>query len=103
MNSVRAGCLPDYKVRTPLQHSIMILKRHRDMMFARDEINCCPISIIITTLAAHAYGGQDDVGEALFAILAGMERHILRDSYRASAFPWTIGSIISFSGRFLDI
>lgn len=73
--------IPDYKVRTPLQHSIMILKRHRDMMFARDEINCCPISIIITTLAAHAYGGQDDVGEALFAILAGMERHILRDSY----------------------
>lgn len=73
--------IPDYKVRTPLQHSIMILKRHRDMMFARDEINCCPISIIITTLAAHAYGGEEDVGDALLSILSGMERHILRDSY----------------------
>lgn len=71
--------IPDYKVRTPLQHSIMILKRHRDMMFARDEINCCPISIIITTLAAHSYEGQEDVADALLSILSGMERHILRD------------------------
>jgi hypothetical protein len=43
--------IPDYKVRTPLQSAIMILKRHRDGMFEKryDER---PISIIITTLAA---------------------------------------------------
>ena len=46
--------IPDYKVRTPLQSSIMILKRHRDIMFVKDELNTCPISIIITTLAAQS-------------------------------------------------
>lgn len=71
--------IPDYKVRTPLQASIMILKRHRDIMFQKDEINCCPISIIITTLAAHAYNGEVEIGDALLAILSGMERFIQRD------------------------
>ncbi len=79
--------IPDYKVRTPLQHSIMILKRHRDMMFAKDEINCCPISIIITTLAAHAYGGEEDVADALLSILSGMERYILRDRSNRAVIP----------------
>jgi hypothetical protein len=72
--------IPDYRVRTPLQASIMILKRHRDVMFQNDQINCCPISIIITTLAAHAYNSEEDVAEALNSILAGMDRYIERDS-----------------------
>lgn len=71
--------IPDYRVQTPLQASIMILKRHRDMMFENDEINCCPISIIITTLAAHAYSGEEDIAEALLAILSGMDRYVERD------------------------
>ena len=29
--------IPEYKVRTPLQSAIQILKRHRDMMFMRIE------------------------------------------------------------------
>ncbi|WP_207774725.1 hypothetical protein [Sphingosinicella sp. YJ22] len=57
----------------------MILKRHRDIMFAEDEVNCCPISIIITTLAAHAYNGEADVADALLMILSNMERFIERD------------------------
>lgn len=60
--------LPDYKVRTPLQSSIMILKRHRDIMYIKDELNCCPISIIITTLAAHAYGGEAEIADALLSM-----------------------------------
>ncbi|NMN03801.1 MULTISPECIES: nucleotidyltransferase [unclassified Novosphingobium] len=72
--------IPDYRVRTPLQSSIMILKRHRDIMFQHDQTNSCPISIIITTLAAHAYNGEEDVADALFSILSGMERHVLRDA-----------------------
>lgn len=71
--------IPDYKVRTPLQSSIMILKRHRDIMYVKDELNCCPISIIITTLAAHAYQGQEEIAEALLSILSGMEAYIARD------------------------
>lgn len=72
--------IPDYKVRTPLQSSIMILKRHRDIMYVKDEINCCPISIIITTLAAHAYQGEAEIADALLSILIGMEDHIQRDA-----------------------
>jgi hypothetical protein len=69
--------IPYYRIRTPLQSSIMILKRHRDIMFVErgDER---PISIILTTLAAHAYNGERKISEALFAILVGMDRHIIR-------------------------
>ncbi|ALR19664.1 MULTISPECIES: nucleotidyltransferase [Sphingobium] len=72
--------IPDYKVRTPLQSSIMILKRHRDIMYVKDELNCCPISIIITTLAAHAYQGEEEIADALLSILSGMEAYIARDT-----------------------
>lgn len=80
--SIRASVetIPDYRVRTPLQSSIMILKRHRDMMFEKDEINCCPISIIITTLAAHAYQGEEGVSDALYSILSRMDSFIERDA-----------------------
>lgn len=65
--------IPDYRVRTPLQSAIMILKRHRDMMFAGDQTNRCPISIIITTLAGHSYQGEEQIGDALFSILSRMD------------------------------
>lgn len=81
--AMKAGveAIPDYKVRTPLQSSIMILKRHRDIMFVKDELNCCPISIIITTLAAHAYKGEEEIADALLSILSGMESYIARDTH----------------------
>jgi hypothetical protein len=76
---VRAGTepIPVYAVRTPLQSAVMILKRHRDIMFVlrSDER---PISIILTTLAAHAYNGEAKISDALFAILNGMDRYIDR-------------------------
>jgi hypothetical protein len=74
--------IPDYLVRTPLQSAIMILKRHRDIMFADDETNLCPISIIITTLAGHSYQGEDQIAEALFSILSKMDRFVLWDGQK---------------------
>lgn len=75
--SMRASVedIPDYKVRTPLQTAVMILKRHRDHTFEgrKDER---PISVIITTLAAHSYNGEETIGQALAAILTGMDKHI---------------------------
>ncbi|CAN7392344.1 nucleotidyltransferase [Pararhizobium sp. LjRoot235] len=78
--SVRASVedLPDFKVKTPLQSAIMILKRHRDNMFARN-LDLRPISIIITTLAAHSYENQDTISGALFAILDRMDQFIVYD------------------------
>lgn len=67
--------IPDYRVRTPLQSAIMILKRHRDSMFAHryDER---PISIIITTLAGHSYTGEEKVSDTLYSILGRMDQFI---------------------------
>ena len=68
--------IPDYRVRTPLQAAVMILKRHRDHTF-QDRPEVRPISVIITTLAAHSYNGEETIGQALASILGGMDRHIL--------------------------
>lgn len=73
--------IPTYRVRTPLQSAIMILKRHRDTMFTDDATNK-PISIIISTLAAHAYHGEDTIGLALLSILARMKDAIEFDGRR---------------------
>ncbi len=67
--------IPDYKVKTPLQRAIQLLKRHRDCMFAGDSEHK-PISIIITTLAAHAYNEEPTIAEALQSILTKMDRYI---------------------------
>jgi len=71
--------MPTHRIRTPLQSAIMILKRHRDVMFA-DRKDERPISVIITTLAAHADAGELTIGKALVSILSGMDRFIKRDT-----------------------
>ena len=66
---------PEYKVKTPLQRAVQILKRHRDIMFA-DDSDDKPISIIITTLAGHAYNNENNIVDALINIVEGMPRYI---------------------------
>ncbi len=67
--------IPAYRWKTPLQHVIQILKRHRDVMFAKDP-DLGPISMIITTLAARAYGNQQDLLSALQEVVTSMPDHI---------------------------
>jgi hypothetical protein len=67
--------VPTYRVKTPLQMAIQLLKRHRDICFQDNEDNA-PISIIITTLAAHAYRGESNVYEAIKNILTHMTDYI---------------------------
>jgi hypothetical protein len=67
--------VPDYKIKTPLQRVIQLLKRHRDIMFQDDQDNK-PISIIITTIAAHAYDNESNVLDAYINILNNMEKFI---------------------------
>lgn len=73
--------IPTYRVRTPLQFAIMILKRHRDSMFADDPTDK-PISIIISSLAAHAYAGEETIGYELLSILSRMEGAIEYDGIK---------------------
>ena len=68
--------VPDQLVRTPLQRAIQILKRHRDVMFnGGPDADYAPISMIVTTLAAHLYQGEPDVLAALTAIVSKLHRH----------------------------
>lgn len=67
--------IPTYRVRTPLQSAIQILKRHRDMRFV-DEPEGRPSSIVITTLAAHAYGQESTIAGALLSILDRMDAYV---------------------------
>ena len=63
--------IPYYRVRTPLQLAIQILKRHRDIYFA-DNVEIKPISVILTTLAAHAYDNETRLAAALISIVDHM-------------------------------
>src|SRR5438552_6438633 len=63
--------LPTSRWNLPLQKSVKLLKRHRDVMFEQSP-DAKPISIIITTLAAAAYQGETDFDDALARILADM-------------------------------
>lgn len=67
--------IPEYRVTTPMQSAIKILKRHRDIRFTGDE-DLRPISIILTTLGALAYNQEITISGALFGILGRMESHI---------------------------
>ena len=66
--------VPDQLVRTPLQQSVQIMKRHRDVAFDADN-SFAPISIIITTLAALFYYDEADVYSALTGIIERLQAH----------------------------
>ena len=63
--------VPPYEWKTPLQRSIQILKRHRDVMF-QDMPRLAPISMIITNLAARSYAGETNLAVALTNIIEKM-------------------------------
>lgn len=77
----------------PLQRVVQLMKRHRDLFF--DGGHDIARSIILTTLAGHAYGGQRSMSLALDMIL---DRISLGSIYAASThFPgqlegWTKGA-----------
>jgi hypothetical protein len=67
--------VPEWQVRTLLQRVVQLFKRHRDVYFEDDQDDK-PISIIITTLAAHAYNGEANLFEALLNVAFSMENFI---------------------------
>lgn len=73
MEKAQIDDLPLYKRKSPLQRSIQLLKRHRDQMFKEDP-DVKPISVIITTIAAKAYSGQNSLDITLQEILDELKR-----------------------------
>ncbi|MEP6673456.1 MAG: hypothetical protein ABJF10_30190 [Chthoniobacter sp.] len=62
-------------MKTPLQRCVQILKRHRDIYFAQKG-DVRPVSVILTTLAAHAYWNEEDIFDALTGIVKRMPQFI---------------------------
>jgi len=87
--------------RSPLQQVVLILKRHRDIMFNGDADK--PISIIITTLAALAYNGEDDIFDALNNVVSGVERFIVNryDPVQQRTIKW-IANPVNQEENFAD-
>jgi hypothetical protein len=73
--------IPLFKRKASLQEAVQLLKRHRDKMFVEDS-DSKPISVIITTLAGHAYSGEQDLVEALKNILQKMGSYVLPNQPR---------------------
>lgn len=70
--------VPEFLIRTPLQRAVQALKRSRDTYFG-DDPRATP-SILITTLTAHLYSGEQDVAEAVIDIVRRLHEPIeLRD------------------------
>ncbi len=72
---------PEYQeARLPLQRVVQLLKRHRDIYFKNEpdpEVKKQkPISCIITTLAARAYRGEEELIDALWGVVNRMENEI---------------------------
>lgn len=66
--------LPLFQQTTTLQKVIQLLKYHRNLKYLQNEHK--PISIIITTLAAKAYNGEDNIYDAMKNIIANMSQYI---------------------------
>lgn len=77
--------IPPYKIKTTLQRAVQLLKRHRDIMY--DKLpdyrkENAPISIIITTLAAHVYNNDSNLYRTLYQILMNMDKYIKMENGR---------------------
>jgi hypothetical protein len=94
--------LPEYsREKEPLVRIVQILKRHRDIMFGKD--NERPISIIITTLAAKAYNKETDIIKGLLNILNTMEDYIEeRYSHEHQKMIKWVGNPVNGQENFAD-
>lgn len=61
----------DWRIKTPLQIAIQLIKRHRDVYF-ESKTSTKPSSILVTTLAALSYDNQASVFDAIVHISGRM-------------------------------
>lgn len=88
--------IPESRVKTTLQRTVQALKHHRNLYFG-DELEDRPASILVTTLAAQAYGGEEDLYQALLATAAGMPGQIAREDGR-----WIVANPVQPRENFAD-
>jgi hypothetical protein len=70
----RAAPVPEQQAvedKETLQLVVQLLKRWRDRHYVKNQ-ELAPISIVLTTLAAHVYRGERSVSQALTSVLGGI-------------------------------
>ncbi|MYC77570.1 nucleotidyltransferase [Candidatus Poribacteria bacterium] len=98
--------VPDYRIKTPIQRAIQILKRHRDIWFDKNQSDydekAKPISIIITTLAAHAYYNEKDLQQTLLKILTQMPHYIAYDNNGVTLIRNPVNPLENFAAEWQE-
>lgn len=98
--------VPDYRIKTPLQQGIQLLKRHRDIWFELNQSyygeDAKPISIIPTTLAALAYNNEADLQEAIWNIVSNMHKHIAQDINGTVCIPNPVNPLENFADKWQE-
>lgn len=92
--------VPEFRVKTPLQRAIQLMKRHRDILFLKNP-DARPISMVITTLAALAYTGEPDTITTLRNVTATMDRYIVHTGSRLS-IKNPVNPLEDFADRWRD-
>ena len=92
--------VPNYRIKTPLQRCVQLLKRHRDIVFENDQENR-PASILITTLAAYAYENEADMVDAMINIIDRMPSFITERN-GVSWVPNPVDPSENFADRWAD-
>ena len=78
-NKVDIEAVPEYETKTTLQIAIELLKRYRDQIF-KENMEIKPISIIITTLVAEIYTGNETVYELICKFSRGYKALLEKDA-----------------------
>lgn len=69
------AAIPDWEIRTTLHRVVQVLKVHRNEYFHND-LDARPASILVTTLAAHAYRGERELYDAVLEAVELMPQYI---------------------------
>lgn len=88
--------IPDWTVKTVLQLAVQVLKIHRDEHFG-DELDLRPASVLVTTLAAHAYQGEAPLYDVVLDIAERMPDFARHESGR-----WIVDNPVEPRENFAD-
>lgn len=94
--------LRNFGIRTTLQKTIQILKRHRDIQYANatdEERECKPISIIITTLVGKMYSGNESIVDLIDKFCTSYEEYIEIDSNGNYVIPNPVNKNENFADK----
>ncbi len=94
--AARVEDIPEWEVKTTLQRAVQVFKCHRDLYFAHDLDNRPP-SIILTTLAGHAYRGAGN----LFACVLEIAR-LMPNFIEETSAGWRVENPVQPAENFAD-